>query len=57
MICPKCGISYADFRTGLVYYDVYYMIYNRKYKRRNGVLGYWHQIKQQMWAEHVRECN
>jgi hypothetical protein len=32
------------------------MIYNRKWKRRHGVLGYWHELKLKMWAEHIKEC-
>lgn len=56
-MCPHCGISYDDFRTGLRYVDVYYMIYNRQYKRRRGVLGYWHQIKLEMWADHIGKAH
>ena len=27
-----------------------------KYKRRNTVLGLWHQIKKSMWQEHLYYC-
>lgn len=56
MSCPECNISYDDFRTGLTYADVYAIIYERKHKRRNGVLGKWHEIKQTMWADHLETC-
>lgn len=46
-------LTYEQFRTGLTYYDVYHMIYTRKHKRRHGVLGYWHQLKQQMYAQYL----
>ena len=54
--CPSCGISYRKFRTGLKYRDVYHFIWCREYKRRHGVLGYWHQVKLEMWEYHVLEC-
>lgn len=47
-------IPYDKFRTGLKFADVYYMIYNRKYKRRRGVLGYWRELKLQMYAEYLK---
>lgn len=49
-------MTYAKFRTGLQFSDVYYMIYNRQHKRRRGVLGYWHELKLKMWAEHKANC-
>lgn len=48
-------LSYDEFRTGYTFGDVYHMIFNRKWKRRAGVLGYWRQIKQAMYAEYVRD--
>lgn len=54
--CPHCKITYDEFHTGYTYKDIYYLIYTRKYKRRNGVLGYWHQLKLEMWKKHVEEC-
>jgi hypothetical protein len=56
MVCPYCKITYADFRTGLTYQMVYDMIKTRKWKRRHGVLGYWHQLKQSMFEQHKKEC-
>jgi len=31
------------------------MIYHRRWKRRRGVLGYWHELKQKLYAEYLRE--
>ena len=56
MICPKCNLKYKNFRTGLTYNDVYNMIFSRQWKRRNGVLGYWHEFKLKMWADHKEMC-
>ena len=54
--CPYCDLAYDDFRTGLTYYDVYHLIFGRKYKRRHGVLGYWHALKVEAFEEHTRMC-
>jgi hypothetical protein len=27
-----------------------------KYKRRHTILGKWHQIKQEMWQQHIENC-
>lgn len=61
--CPVCGIEYSDFRTGLNYKEVYSLLWTDdddpstwKYKRRHTVLGKWHQIKLELWDEHVRYC-
>lgn len=51
----KEPVPYCDFRTGLTYADVYYMIWSRKWKRRKGVLGKWCQIKREMYAEYLYE--
>lgn len=56
MQCPYCGLHYDDFRTGYTYRDVYHLIYDRKWKRRHGVLGAWHQFKMEFWHEHIRYC-
>ena len=56
MQCPYCGLTYEDFKTGFTYRDIYYMIYDRQWKRRNGVLGYWRQIKKEMFEQHIIEC-
>lgn len=47
-------MTYAEFRTGLTYRDVYGMLWDRKYKRRRTVLGKWRQIKLEMWDEFLR---
>jgi hypothetical protein len=46
-------IPYDSFRTGLTFRDVYMMLWDRKYKRRRTVLGFWHQLKQQMYAQYA----
>ena len=51
----KKPMSYEEFRTGLSYADVYWYIFSRKWKRRNGVLGAWHQIKQEMYREYLEK--
>ena len=38
------------------YHDVYHLIFNRPHKRWHGVLGAWKQIKGEMFALHVEEC-
>ena len=48
-------LTYEQFRTGYTYADIYHMIYNRPHKRRNGVLGYWRELKQRMYAEYLRQ--
>lgn len=58
--CDECEtppLTYAEFRTGLTYHDVYMMIYDRPHKRRNGVLGYWRELKQKMYAEYLYYYN
>ena len=47
-------ISYDQFRTGLSYAVVYEMLWDRKYKRRSGVLGYWRQLKKEAYEEYLR---
>lgn len=51
----KPMLDYAQFRTGLTFSDVYYMIYSRQYKRRRGVLGKWREIKLKMYSEYSAE--
>ncbi len=48
-------LTYSEFRTGLTYLEVYYMLWNRKRKRRHTVLGKWHEIKQAMYAEYCSD--
>lgn len=47
-------VSYDEFRTGLSYGEVYYLIWSRPYKRRHGVLGKWRELKKQMYEEYIR---
>lgn len=60
--CEVCGLKYRDLRTGLTFADVKAMLWKGPdpetwvYKRRNTVLGLWHQIKQSMWDEHLYHC-
>lgn len=49
-------LSYHEFRTGLTYGEVYHMVWARRWKRRRGVLGYWRELKQRMYAEYLRTC-
>lgn len=57
MCCPICGITYDEFRTGYTYEDIYYLLWNRGYKRRNTVLGYWRQLKLEQWERHKITCD
>lgn len=52
----SCPVSYAEFRTGHTFGEVYHMIYGRKWKRRRGVLGFWHELKQRMYAQYLEEA-
>jgi len=54
--CPECFLHYNNFKTGFTFYDIYYIIYHRKFKRRSGVLGYWHEMKIKMWNQHIENC-
>lgn len=48
-------IPYEQFRTGLTYREVYHFIFNRRWKRRHGVLGYWRELKQAMYREYLND--
>lgn len=61
--CPYCGFQYKNLRTGHSYQEVYVLLWvpnpdprTWKYKRRHTVLGKWHQLKMELWAEHVEGC-
>lgn len=47
-------LEYEEFRTFLTYHEVYHMIYERRWKRRHGVLGKWKEVKGKMYKEYVR---
>jgi hypothetical protein len=53
-------VTYAEFRTGLTYRDVYHMLWSGsddprdwRYKRRHTVLGFWRQLKLQLWQQYL----
>lgn len=55
-------LTYDQFRTGLTFREVRNMLWvhsddpsDWKYKRRRTVLGFWHQLKQQLWARYLDE--
>jgi len=57
-------VSYQDFRTGFTYADVYSLLWVGdddpaawRYKRRHTILGKWHQMKLEMWSEHIEACD
>lgn len=61
--CPYCGARYRALRTRLTYRDVYELLWSPspdpsqwRYKRRNTVLGLWHQLKLALWEEHLHGC-
>lgn len=61
--CCGCGLKYDDMRTGLTFADVKAMMFSGdpdpstwRNRRRNGVLGFWRELKQQQWAMHVGQC-
>lgn len=62
-VCPGCGTTYRDFRTGFTFGCVSEMMWSPsedaeqwRNRRRHGVLGYWKQLKQDLWGQHLREC-
>lgn len=66
MVCEGCGLRYDDMRTGMSFTEVRNLIItigwctkrNRvKNGRRNGVLGYWHELKLQLWDQHIGMCD
>ena len=62
--CSTCGITYARFRTGFSWGEIWLMFWTSedtpreewKRKSRGIILGRWHEIKQDMWAHHLDEC-
>lgn len=61
--CPYCGLRYKRLRTGLDYRAVFEMLWSYnddpatwRHKRRNTVLGKWHQIKMSIWDQHLFMC-
>ena len=56
MTCPGCGERYDEFRTGETFASVRRMLRGRRYVRRRGVLGFWHELKQSMWQVRHGYC-
>lgn len=61
--CNDCGLKYQAMRTGHTYQDIYTMLWSGsdeprtwRYKGRSAVLGYWHQIKKEIWEYHLEMC-
>lgn len=63
--CQVCGLRYDDMRTGLTFKEVRRLIISIghctkmghvKNGRRNGVLGYLHELKLSYWDQHVGLC-
>ena len=62
--CPFCGLYYKNFRCSLrtkeEVYDQMFVHDNDsskwRYKRKGGILGYWHMIKIREWQQHLNEC-
>ena len=62
--CPYCGFSYKrDLRTQQTFRSVKDLLWSYstdpkdwQYKRRHTVLGKWHQLKMQLWNEHIACC-
>lgn len=59
-----CGCTYDRFSTGLTFGAVRQMMVTGdddpstwRNKSRRGVLGFWRELKLQLWASHVAECS
>ena len=63
--CPHCGVLYRAFRTGMTYREVWAQFWRTEDddrtrwhpKRRHTILGRWHEIKKDLWTDHVRQCD
>lgn len=57
-----CGCTYDRFSTGLTFAAVRQMMVTGddpttwRNKGRRGVLGFWRELKLQLWSVHVAEC-
>lgn len=58
-----CGLTYDSFRTGLNFSTVQDMMYTGsedptdwRCRSRHAVLGYWRELKLQLWAHHQGYC-
>lgn len=62
--CERCGLRYEDLDTGLTYREIVGMLWSAdpdpatwRYKRRGTVLGMWHQMKLELWTQHLATCD
>jgi hypothetical protein len=62
MTCD-CGLTYDAMRTGMTFDVVRRMMFTAdprpetwRSKRRPAVLGFWHELKLQLWHYHVDQC-
>lgn len=61
LACEVCGQRYRDLRTGHTFAGVKRLMRRApnerwRYRRRHGVLGFWHGIKVLEWNHHVEMC-
>lgn len=63
-MCPGCGMKYRDLKTGFTFADIVSMLWvddpdpaRWRSKRRNSILGFWHEIKLNLWREHCDLCS
>lgn len=61
--CPACALTYDAFRTGETFASMRQAMFvdapdssQWRYKRRNSVLGFWHQWKVALFRLHVTMC-
>lgn len=63
MKCPHCGLEYDDMKTGYTFASVRAEMFKAsddpsqwRQKRRNSVLGFWHELKLGLWEYHIGQC-
>lgn len=62
LVCEVCGQEYHALRTGHTFASIKRLMRRGPnsrdwiYKRRHGVLGFWHGIKVMEWNHHVEQC-
>lgn len=64
LVCEECGLRYSDMRTGDTFASIKLEMKvgapdapeTWRYRRRNGVLGYWHAKKLMWWDYHLGMC-
>jgi len=63
LYCPVCGLSYSKFKTGFSFGEIVSMLWvddpdpaRWRQKRRRSILGFWHQLKLEMWQQHCHDC-